>query len=141
MKNKPIIIYKKYTSFYLNKPNYTKAYDYKYSLYSKDDNAYHIFGIDMMIDDNFIPKLIEINFAPGFGHKKETKDATQSLLSNNIYGWINETVLKPLLEPLLKPLEAQAQEPDQNTIIYRLLDIRKHPTYIIPYNKLKKNTL
>ena len=101
-------------------------------LYSEDANAYHIFGIDMMIDSDFIPKLIEINFAPGFGHKPKTKQETQSLLSNGIYGWINETIL----EPLLKPLKAQAQEPEQNTIYDRLLAIRKHPTYIIPYNDL-----
>ena len=94
-------------------------------LYNTDANAYHIFGIDMMIDDtnnNFTPKLIEINFAPGFGHKKETKQATQSLLSNRIYGWINETVLEPLLKDNI-PLLA-----------------RKNSTYIIPYNELKDKT-
>ena len=94
-------------------------------LYNTDANAYHIFGIDMMIDDTnnkFIPKLIEINFAHGFGHKPETKHATQSLLSNGIYGWINETVLEPLLK-------------DNNPLL-----ARKHSTYIIPYNELKDKT-
>ena len=94
-------------------------------LYNTDANAYHIFGIDIMIDDTnnkFIPKLIEINFAPGFGHKPETKHETQSLLSNGVYGWINETVLEPLLK-------------DNNPLL-----ARKHSTYIIPYNELKNKT-
>ena len=94
-------------------------------LYNTDANAYHIFGIDIMIDDTnnkFTPKLIEINFAPGFGHKPETKHETQSLLSNGVYGWINETVLEPLLK-------------DNNPLL-----ARKHSTYIIPYNELKDKT-
>ena len=94
-------------------------------LYNTDANAYHIFGIDIMIDDTnnkFTPKLIEINFAPGFGHKPETKHETQSLLSNGVYGWINETVLEPLLK-------------DNNPLL-----ARKHSTYIIPYNELKNKT-
>ena len=94
-------------------------------LYNTDANAYHIFGIDIMIDDTnnkFTPKLIEINFAPGFGHKPETKHETQSLLSNGVYGWINETVLEPLLR-------------DNNPLL-----ARKHSTYIIPYNELKNKT-
>ena len=114
-------------------------------LYDKDDNAYHIFGIDIMIDggdstnpnEKFTPKLIEINFAPGFGHKN--KDSAQKKLSDEVYGWINTTVLEPLLKPLdpldpLKPLEVQ--KPDEITIKKRLFDIRKHSTYIIPYNEL-----
>ena len=115
-------------------------------LYDKDANAYHIFGIDIMIDggdgtnpnEKFTPKLIEINFAPGFGHKPETKHETQSLLSDEVYGWINTTVLEPLLKPLdpldpLKPLEVQ--KPDETTIKKRLYDIRTHSTYIKPYNE------
>ena len=118
-------------------------------LYDTDNNAYHIFGIDIMIDggdgtnpnEKFTPKLIEINFAPGFGHKN--KDLAQKRLSDEVYGWINATVLEPLLKPLdpldqLKPLEVQ--KPDETTIKKRLYDIRTHSTYIKPYNELEVKT-
>ena len=45
-------------------------YDNKKNLlYPNEKNAYHIFGADIMIDDNFIPKLIELNEAPGFSSR------------------------------------------------------------------------
>ena len=108
-------------------------------LYNTDTNAYHIFGVDIMIDDthnNFTPKLIEVNIQPGFGYIEapwwinNCKDlglntrATvgQHILSNTIYNWINETVLEPLLR-------------DNNPLL-----ARKHSTYIIPYNELKDKT-
>ena len=81
-------------------------------LYPNEKNAYHIFGADIMLDDNFIPKLIEINESPGFSSRNNN---VKQILSQNIYKWLNDTVLEPLLK-YNNPLIA-----------------RTHKTYIKPY--------
>ena len=81
-------------------------------LFSNEANGYYIFGIDIMVDNTFTPKLIEINDQPGFTCKYNNG---LNILSKNIYKWLNETVLEPLLQ-YNNPLLA-----------------RKHKTYIKPY--------
>ena len=109
----------------------------KVLLYTNEKNAYHIFGADLMIEQQnnnniklptqlptpthlptptqlpiYIPKLIEVNEAPGFSSRNNNN---KQILSNKIYGWLNETVLEPLLK-YNNPLLA-----------------RQHKTYVAPY--------
>ena len=81
-------------------------------VYTNEKNGYYIFGIDMMVDNTFTPKLIEINEQSGYTCKTYTG---LNILSKKIYEWLNDTVLEPLLK-YNNPLIA-----------------RKHKTYIKPY--------
>ena len=81
-------------------------------VYTNEKNGYYIFGIDMMVDNTFTPKLIEINEQSGYTCKTYTG---LNILSKKIYEWLNDTVLEPLLK-YNNPLIA-----------------RKHKTYIKPF--------
>lgn len=83
--------------------------DTKKILYEDQHNGYHIFGVDIFINKNLEPILIECNSSPGFG---TFTGEGNSKLSHTIYGWVNENILEPLLK-YNDPLKA-----------------RKHKTYI-----------
>ena len=64
-------------------------------LYSNEKNGYYIFGIDMMVDNTFTPKLIEVNEQSGYTCKTHSG---LNILSKKIYEWVNATILEPLLK-------------------------------------------
>ena len=64
-------------------------------LYINEKNAFSIFGLDIMIRENMTLAFIELNEYPGFNTIDPKK---LDNLSKIIYGWINETVLEPLLK-------------------------------------------
>jgi hypothetical protein len=83
-----------------------------YLLFSNVKNAYNLLGLDIMVRDDMTPVFIELNFDPCFNFYNIENEI---LFSKKIYGWINDTVLEPLLkynDPMLA---------------------RKHPTYLKPF--------
>ena len=69
--------------------------EYSKILYDNQKNGYHIFGLDIFIKNNLEPILIECNEKPGFSTKN---NKANEYLSNLMYGWINEIILKPLFK-------------------------------------------
>jgi hypothetical protein len=83
-----------------------------YLLFPNVKNAYNLLGLDIMVRDDMTPVFIELNFDPGFNFYNIKNEI---LFSKKMYGWINDTVLEPLLkynDPMLA---------------------RKHPTYLKPF--------
>ena len=64
-------------------------------LYSNEKNMYYFLGLDLMIRDNFEPVFIELNIFPGTG---AIKLHFREILSEELFNWINDTVLEPLFK-------------------------------------------
>ena len=64
-------------------------------LFENQDNGYYIYGLDILIRNNLEPVLIECNKETGYGCFTEAK---MNELSQNIFKWINETILEPLFK-------------------------------------------
>lgn len=64
-------------------------------LYVEQKNGYYLFGLDILVKDDFSLSLIECNNNPSMGQKN--KDALIKV-SKLIYGWINDVVLEPLFK-------------------------------------------
>lgn len=62
-------------------------------LYSNEKNMYYIFGVDIMVRDNFDPVFIEVNIGPATG---AIKTHFREILSEKLFDWLNDTVLEPL---------------------------------------------
>ena len=62
-------------------------------LYSNEKNMYYIFGVDIMVRDNFDPVFIEVNIGPATG---AIKTPFREILSEKLFDWLNDTVLEPL---------------------------------------------
>ncbi len=75
-------------------------YSYNVKLKSNSKNGFHLFGFDIMIDENFNPMLIECNRFQntGLDYNQEMK----KLFENYFIEWLNETVVKPLFKPETK---------------------------------------
>jgi hypothetical protein len=64
-------------------------------LYPNEKNAYYLFGLDIMITDNWEPVFIEINENPGLGYENIE---FQNDFSREYFQWLNDTVLEPLFK-------------------------------------------
>lgn len=62
-------------------------------LYPNEKNMYYLFGIDIMVRDNFEPVFIELNQQPGVKFKKHT---SRDIFSKEYFQWINDIILEPL---------------------------------------------
>ena len=62
-------------------------------LYDNQQNGYYIYGLDILVRDNFEPVLIECNNQPDLSGININKN-----LSRIFYEWINETILEPLFK-------------------------------------------
>ena len=64
-------------------------------LYPNEKNMYYLFGLDIMVRDNFEPVFIEINEQPGLEFKKNT---TRNIFSKEYFQWINDIIFEPLFK-------------------------------------------
>lgn len=64
-------------------------------LFEHQKNGYYIYGLDILVRDNLNLVLVECNNTPGFECHTMAK---KTMLSEIIYGWINETILEPLFK-------------------------------------------
>lgn len=64
-------------------------------LFENQKNGYYIYGLDILVKDNLEPVLVECNHQVGFDCNILEK---RKELSENIYGWVNETILEPLFK-------------------------------------------
>jgi len=64
-------------------------------LFNNQQNGYFIFGLDIFINNEFEPILIECNEQTGFAGKT-INDTTE--FSKIIYNWINNNILIPLFK-------------------------------------------
>ena len=64
-------------------------------LFENQKNGYYIYGLDILVKDNLELVLVECNNIPGF--ECHTLEKTK-MLSELIYGWVNDTILEPLFK-------------------------------------------
>jgi hypothetical protein len=67
------------------------------SLYDNVKNGFNIFGIDLMIKDDFTVILIECNAEGTYKSKEPT---THTIIENIMFNWVNDVILKPCLREL-----------------------------------------
>ena len=72
-------------------------YSTNVKLRANSENGFHLFGFDIMIDENLNPILIECN---RFSKTDLIYNQKMRTLFNNIlFDWINEIIIKPLFAP------------------------------------------
>lgn len=64
-------------------------------LFEKQENGYHIFGMDILVSQDLEPILVECNKTPILSTKIPE---SMTFISKTMYGWINETILEPLFK-------------------------------------------
>ena len=64
-------------------------------LFEKQENGYHIFGMDILVSKDLKPILVECNKTPVMSVKIPV---SMTFLSKTIFGWVNETILEPLFK-------------------------------------------
>lgn len=64
-------------------------------LYNNHKNAFHMFGPDIMIDENFNPILLEVNSHPTF----KRVDNTNTFLDEKVFNLIDDVILHPTFLP------------------------------------------
>lgn len=69
------------------------------SLYDNVENGFNIFGIDLMIKDDFTVILIECNAEGTYKSKELT---THTIIENIMFNWVNDVILRPCLSELKK---------------------------------------
>lgn len=81
--NQVIKISKDISQYLLNNKNYYKCYD-------QIENCYQFFGLDLMVNDKYDVKLIELNHVPGFPWSNYAPDLFSNLISH---------IVDPILPP------------------------------------------
>ena len=78
-------------------------------LMSNTKNGFHLFGFDIMLDENLNPILLECNRFQGTGldHSQEMK----TLFENKFFDWMNDIILKPLFTPDIKVIQTFSSMP------------------------------
>ena len=97
-KGKLVLVIKKdyYFIFNIYIDNILRKIEYPYPfILDNIKNGFDIFGVDLMIRDDFTVVLIECNDKGGYTPKS---DATRIMIEKLLFNWINDVIFRPAFQ-------------------------------------------
>ena len=109
----------------------------QFKIYPENKNAYHLFGCDFMILDDYNVKLLEINGTdPGYDFLNVKNNNIQKKFNKDYFGWIFNKTIIPIFFPKLLLFDKE------NNIKNKYYDvIKNNDIYIINLNIVCENEL